>query len=73
MFSFVIFYEAKTMSGQGRHLNTVIVPIYLLMSAGLVELAERFNVEKIALPSFLVFMLMVNIYTLIFKTGWLVS
>lgn len=70
---FVVFYHLKTGRGQGRHIFIAVVPFYILLAVGLDTLAQRFNLQRVVLPAFLGFILSVNIYSLVWKTGWLIG
>lgn len=69
----VVFYQLKTTAGQGRHLYVMVIPAYLLLTVGLQQIAREFKVERYALTSVLVLLFIANIYSLIWKTGWLIG
>jgi hypothetical protein len=69
----ILFYEIKTGTGQGRHAFTLAIPIYILLSVGLDSVGKKLKIQKFFLPAILSSLLAVNLYSIIWKTGWLVG
>jgi len=69
----ILIYEIKTGTGQGRHAFAIIVPVYVLFAAGLDSLGKKLKIQKVFLPAVLSVLFIVNLYSLLFGTGWLVG
>jgi len=70
---FVAFYQIKTSSGQARHIYIMVIPIYILFACGITTFAEMIKAKRFVLPAVLVLLLGANIYSVVWKTGWLIG